>query len=136
RPPDGDQRRGGVVQPRQRPAPARPPARLPPPADRERLHQCAAGGDRHLRRRAQAGRLAPASQAAPSDKEPPMSKPTAPAPLCEKAVVYEPGGREFSMWLDGIIVGYAPTRQEAEETLDELVYDLLNRGHLDAKLAA
>jgi hypothetical protein len=65
-----------------------------------------------------------------------MDKPTAPAPLYEKAVIYEPEGREFSMWLDGVIVGYAPTRQEAEETLDELVYDLLNRGHLDAKLAA
>ena len=44
-----------------------------------------------------------------------------------KAIVYEHEGREFSMWLDNILVGYARTYQEAEESLDELIYELLTR---------
>jgi hypothetical protein len=46
--------------------------------------------------------------------------------MYEKAIVYDPETRDFAMYLDGELVGFARTYQEAEQTLDELVYDLLN----------
>lgn len=47
--------------------------------------------------------------------------------MYEKAIVYDPETRDFAMYLDGELVGFARTYQEGEETLDELVYSLLNR---------
>lgn len=34
---------------------------------------------------------------------------------------------EFSLWLNGELVGYAKDRIEAEETLNNLVYNLLEK---------
>jgi hypothetical protein len=48
--------------------------------------------------------------------------------MYEKEIVYDPETRDFAMYLDGELVGFARTYQEAEQTLDELVYELLN-GH-------
>jgi hypothetical protein len=56
-----------------------------------------------------------------------MSKPTAPAPLYEKAVIYDPETRDFACYLDGELVCFARTYQEAETTLDKLIYELLTR---------
>lgn len=47
--------------------------------------------------------------------------------MYEKAISYDRETRDFAMYLDGELVGFARTYQEAEETLDALVYDLLNR---------
>jgi hypothetical protein len=46
--------------------------------------------------------------------------------MYEKEIVYDPETRDFAMYLDGEIVGFARTYQEAEVTLDELVYELIN----------
>lgn len=46
--------------------------------------------------------------------------------MYEKAIIYDPETRDFAMYLDGELVGFARTYQEAETTLDELVYELLN----------
>lgn len=47
-------------------------------------------------------------------------------PMYEKEIIYDPETRDFAMYLDGELVGFARTYQEAEQTLDELVYELLN----------
>jgi hypothetical protein len=46
--------------------------------------------------------------------------------MYEKEIVYDSETRDFAMYLDGDLVGFARTYQEAEVTLDELVYELLN----------
>ncbi|MFV9506168.1 MAG: hypothetical protein AB4911_16575 [Oscillochloridaceae bacterium umkhey_bin13] len=46
--------------------------------------------------------------------------------MYEKEIIYDPENRDFAMYLDGDLVGFARTYQEAEEVLDELVYELLN----------
>lgn len=46
--------------------------------------------------------------------------------MYEKEIVYDPETRDFAMYLDGEIVGFARTYQEAEVTLDQLVYELLH----------
>ncbi|GAB4424434.1 MAG: hypothetical protein OHK0015_03170 [Chloroflexi bacterium OHK40] len=46
--------------------------------------------------------------------------------MYEKAIIYDPETRDFAMYLDGELVGFARTFQEAETTLDELIYELLN----------
>jgi hypothetical protein len=53
--------------------------------------------------------------------------------MYEKAIVWDPETRDFALYLgyegkpDSFeLVGYARTYAEAEETLDELVYELLN----------
>jgi hypothetical protein len=43
-----------------------------------------------------------------------------------KEIVYDYDTQDFAMYLDGELVGFARTRQEAELTLDELVFELLN----------
>jgi hypothetical protein len=48
--------------------------------------------------------------------------------MYEKAIVYDPETRDFAMYLDGELVGFARTYQEAEITLDQLVFELIN-GH-------
>jgi hypothetical protein len=49
--------------------------------------------------------------------------------MYEKEIVYDPETRDFAMYLDGELVGFARTYQEAEQTLDELIYELLNGTH-------
>jgi hypothetical protein len=44
----------------------------------------------------------------------------------EKEIVYDPQTRDFAMYLDKELVGFARTYQEAEVTLDQLVYELLS----------
>lgn len=44
----------------------------------------------------------------------------------EKEIIFDTETRDFAFYLDGELVGFARTYQEAEETLDELVYELLN----------
>lgn len=46
--------------------------------------------------------------------------------MYEKAIVYDAATRDFAMYLDGELVGFARTYAEAEETLDELIWNLLN----------
>jgi hypothetical protein len=46
--------------------------------------------------------------------------------MYEKEIVYDPETRDFAMYLDGELVGFARTYQEAEVTLDALVFELLN----------
>lgn len=43
----------------------------------------------------------------------------------EKEIVYDPDTRDFAIYLDGVLVGFARTYQEAEVTLDDLIYHLL-----------
>lgn len=49
--------------------------------------------------------------------------------MYEKEIIYDPETRDFAMYLDGELVGFARTYQDAEQTLDEIVYELLNSTH-------
>lgn len=46
--------------------------------------------------------------------------------MYHKAIVYDYEIREYAMYLDDELIGFARTYQEAELTLDELVYELLS----------
>jgi hypothetical protein len=46
--------------------------------------------------------------------------------MYDKEIVYDYDTHDFAMYLDGELVGFARTYQEAELTLDELVFELLN----------
>lgn len=46
--------------------------------------------------------------------------------MYEREIVYDPETRDFAMYLDGELVGFARTYQEAEITLDNLVFELIN----------
>jgi hypothetical protein len=46
--------------------------------------------------------------------------------MYEKAIIYDPETRDFAMYLDGELVGFARTYQEAEVTLDQLILELLS----------
>jgi len=46
--------------------------------------------------------------------------------MYKKEIVFDPETRDFAMYLDGELVGFARTYQEAEVTLDQLVFELLN----------
>ncbi len=46
--------------------------------------------------------------------------------MYKRAIVYDPETQDFAMYLDDELVGFARTYQEAEQTLDALVYALLN----------
>jgi hypothetical protein len=46
--------------------------------------------------------------------------------MYEKEIVYDPETRDFAMYLDGELVGFARTYQEAETTLDQLVFELVS----------
>ncbi|NNJ09363.1 hypothetical protein EKD04_003375 [Chloroflexales bacterium ZM16-3] len=46
--------------------------------------------------------------------------------MYEKEIVYDPETRDFAMYLDGELVGFARTYQEAEVTLDEIVFELIS----------
>lgn len=43
-----------------------------------------------------------------------------------KEIVYSRETRDFAMYMDGELVGFARTYHEAEITLDQLVYELLS----------
>lgn len=42
-----------------------------------------------------------------------------------KQIIYDPETRDYAMYLDGELVGFARTYHEAEEALNQLVYDQL-----------
>ncbi|NTW04172.1 MAG: hypothetical protein HGA19_23375 [Oscillochloris sp.] len=46
--------------------------------------------------------------------------------MYEKTITYDPETRDFAMYLDGELVGFARTYQEAEVTLDQIVFELLS----------
>ena len=50
-----------------------------------------------------------------------------------KEIVFDRETRDFAMYLDGELVGYARTYHEAEITLDELVFELLSSGDHSAE---
>jgi glutamate mutase epsilon subunit len=47
--------------------------------------------------------------------------------MYEKAIVYNAEDKDFALYLNGELCGFARSYQEGETTLNELVYDLLNR---------
>jgi hypothetical protein len=44
----------------------------------------------------------------------------------DKSIVYDPESGDHAMYLDGEVVGFARTHQEAQTTLDQLVLELLS----------
>ncbi len=44
-----------------------------------------------------------------------------------KAIVYDPETRDFALYLNQELVGFARTYQDADKILDELIYELLRR---------
>jgi hypothetical protein len=46
-----------------------------------------------------------------------------------KVIIYDRETRDFAMYLDGELVGFARTHSEAETTLDELVREILERAY-------
>lgn len=56
--------------------------------------------------------------------------------MYDKEICYDPETRDFAMYLDGELVGFARTYQEAEVTLDELIVELLtNTSYFDEPAA-
>ncbi|GAB4209759.1 MAG: hypothetical protein OHK0022_41410 [Roseiflexaceae bacterium] len=49
--------------------------------------------------------------------------------MYRKEIVYDRESRDFAMYLDGDLIGYARTYHEAEVTLDHLIFELLNGQH-------
>lgn len=47
-------------------------------------------------------------------------------PMYTKFIRYERSTKDFAMFLNGELIGYASTRQAAQEQLDRIVYDLLS----------
>lgn len=47
----------------------------------------------------------------------------------DKQTIYDPETRDFAMYLDGELVGFARTNREAEDTLDALVYEILTAAY-------
>lgn len=45
--------------------------------------------------------------------------------MYHKAIAYDRHTRDFAMYLDGELIGFARTHHEAEITLDEVVFELL-----------
>lgn len=45
--------------------------------------------------------------------------------MYRKEIVYDRETRDFAMYLDGELVGFASTYHEAEVALDRLVFDLM-----------
>lgn len=48
--------------------------------------------------------------------------------MYKKEIVYDRETRDYAMYLDGELVGFARTYHEAEITLDQLVFELLHSG--------
>lgn len=46
--------------------------------------------------------------------------------MYRKEIVYDRETRDYAMFLDDELVGYARTYHEAEVTLDQLIHELLN----------
>lgn len=46
--------------------------------------------------------------------------------MYEKSIVYDAETRDFALYLDGELVGFARTYQAGEVLLDEIIFELLN----------
>jgi hypothetical protein len=46
--------------------------------------------------------------------------------MYRKEIVYDRETRDYAMYLDGELVGFARTYHEAEVTLDQLVFELIS----------
>jgi len=51
--------------------------------------------------------------------------------MYKKEIVFDPETRDFAMYLDGELVGFARTYREAEETLNQLVFELMTGAYFD-----
>lgn len=49
--------------------------------------------------------------------------------MYKREIVYDRETRDFAMYLDGELVGFARTYHEAEVTLDQLVFELMSGDH-------
>ena len=49
--------------------------------------------------------------------------------MYRKEIVYSRETRDYAMYLDGELVGFARTYHEAEVTLDLLVFELMSGAH-------
>ena len=47
--------------------------------------------------------------------------------MYRKQIVHDRTTRDYAMYLDGELVGFARTYQEAEVTLDQLIFELSSR---------
>lgn len=57
-------------------------------------------------------------------------------PTFTREIKFDRETRDFAMYLDGELVGYARTYHEAEVTLDELVHTILTHGGARTKANA
>ncbi len=46
--------------------------------------------------------------------------------IYRKEIVYDQEMHDFAMYLDGELVGFARTYEEAEQTLAQLIFELIN----------
>jgi hypothetical protein len=46
--------------------------------------------------------------------------------MYRKEIVYDRDARDYAMYIDGELVGFARTYREAEETLDQFVFELMS----------
>lgn len=58
-----------------------------------------------------------------------MTAPVTTAPLYRKEIVFDRETRDYAMYLDGELVGFARSYHEAEVTLDQLVFELISGEH-------
>lgn len=49
--------------------------------------------------------------------------------MYHKEIVYDRATRDYAMYLDGELIGFARNFHDAEVTLDQLVWELLNTPH-------
>ncbi len=49
--------------------------------------------------------------------------------MYQKEISYDRETRDYAMFLDGELIGFARTYHEAEVTLDRLVFELLSSDH-------
>ena len=49
--------------------------------------------------------------------------------MYRKEIVFDRETRDYAMYLDGELVGFARTYHEAEVTLDQLVFELISGEH-------
>lgn len=53
-----------------------------------------------------------------------------------KEIAYDPETRDFAMCLNGELIGFARTYQEAEQALDALIAELRSGALIDARTEA
>lgn len=53
--------------------------------------------------------------------------------MYRKEIKYDRETRDYAMYLDGDLVGFARTYHEAEVTLDQLVFELMSGQHFKDK---